>query len=166
MASFELLAIILTGLGLTASITYYAMVLRNQNKTRQAQLFMQVHSQWKDRAFIKGFYDMLNNWEWENIEDFWAKYGQNVNEEAFITAAEVCFHFEGVGQLLRDGLIDIDLVDSMYSTRAIDLWEKLYPIAKYLRAQAFGRPNPDYYKNFEYLYTTLKKRRETLSNVT
>jgi hypothetical protein len=30
MASFEFLAIILTGLGLTASITYYAMNLRNQ----------------------------------------------------------------------------------------------------------------------------------------
>ena len=164
MASFELLAIVLTGLGLAASVTYYAMVLRNQNKTRQAQLFMQVHSQWKDKAFIKGFYDMLNNWEFEDAEDFFNKYGQTANEEAFITAIEVVFHFEGVGQLLRDGLIDIELVDSMYSSRVIDIWEKFHPIMEYLRERAFGRQNPDYYKNFEYLYTTLKKRREKPTN--
>ena len=114
MASFELLAIVLTGLGLTASVTYYAMVLRNQNKTRQAQLFMQVHSQWKDRAFIKGFYNMLNDWEWEDIDDFRSKY--LANEQTFITGIEVVFHFEGVGQLLRDGLIDIEMVDSVFFT--------------------------------------------------
>ena len=89
MASFEFLAIILTGIGLMVSITYYAMVLRNHNQTRQAQLFMQVHSQWKDRNFIKGFYDALNNWEWDSVEDFWSKYGQDVNEEAFITGTEI-----------------------------------------------------------------------------
>ena len=164
MASCEFLAIILTGLGLTVSITYYTMVLRNQNKTRQAQLFMQVHSQWKDRAFIKGFYDILNNWEWEDVEDFWVKYGQVADEDAFITVIEVAWYFEGVGQLLRDGLIDIRLVDSMYSSRVIDLWEKFYPVAIYLREQGFGRENPDNYNNFEYLYTALKKRREKLSN--
>ena len=108
---------------------------------------------------------MLNIWEFEDAEDFFNKYGQTANEEAFITAIEVVFHFEGVGQLLRDGLIDIELVDSLYSSRVIDLWEKFLPLVNYLRTQAFGRPNPDYYKNFEYLYTTLKKRREKTSNL-
>ncbi len=42
MASFEVLAIIVSLLGLSASITYYATVLRNQNITRQAQLYMQL----------------------------------------------------------------------------------------------------------------------------
>ena len=53
MASFEFLAIILTGLGLTASISYYAMVLRNQNKTRQAQLFMQIYSVFASDDFFE-----------------------------------------------------------------------------------------------------------------
>ena len=38
MASFEFLAIILTGLGLSVSITYYAMNLKNQNETQQQSL--------------------------------------------------------------------------------------------------------------------------------
>lgn len=38
MASFEFIAIILTGFGLTASILYYSSILRNANKTRELQL--------------------------------------------------------------------------------------------------------------------------------
>ena len=38
----ETLAFILTGLGLTASIVYYASVLRNANTTRKTQLYMQL----------------------------------------------------------------------------------------------------------------------------
>ncbi len=63
----------------------------------------------------------------------------------------------------RAARIEIRLVDSMYSSRVIDFWEKMYPVTEYLREQAFGRPNPDYYENSEYLYTVLKKRREKLS---
>ena len=162
--TLQTIGILFTGISLTIAALYYTMTIRNQNRTRQAQLFMQVHSQWKDRAFIKGFYDIMNNWEWDDVEDFWVKYGQAANEDAFITIIEVAWYFEGVGQLLRDGLIDIRLVDSMYSSRVIDFWEKMLPVVHYLREQAFGRPNPDYYINFEYLYTALKKRREKLSN--
>jgi hypothetical protein len=50
MASFEFLAIIISVLGLAASITYYATILNNANKTqqqqletRQAQLYLTFH---------------------------------------------------------------------------------------------------------------------------
>ena len=52
MASLEFLAIVLTGLGLTVSIVYYATILRNANKaqqhateTREIQIFMQLMQQ-------------------------------------------------------------------------------------------------------------------------
>ncbi len=40
MASFEFLAVIVSLLGLSASITYYASILRNANKTRRTQMLM------------------------------------------------------------------------------------------------------------------------------
>ena len=58
MVSFEFLAVILTGLGLTASIVYYASILRNANKTqeiqletRQAQLYMEFYRDFKKKEF-------------------------------------------------------------------------------------------------------------------
>ena len=68
---------------------------------------------------------------------------------------EVGWYFDGVGQLLRDKLIDIRIVDTMYSDRVIRFWEKGYPIVMGLRELY---RNPDYYGNFEYLYREMKKR--------
>lgn len=149
------LSYIAAAIGVGMAAAYYVMNLRFQNRTRQAQLFMQIHARWGDRAFIKGFFDILNLWEWKDWDDFWAKYGQRSNEEAFITIVEIGWYFECVGQLLRDKLIDIRLVDAMYSDRVIRYWEKAIPIIVGLREQY---RNPDYYGNFEYLYKELKKR--------
>jgi hypothetical protein len=56
MVSFEFLAIILSVLGLSASIIYYASILRNANKTqqlqletRQAQMFMQLYDRFNQK---------------------------------------------------------------------------------------------------------------------
>jgi len=149
------LSYVAAAIGVCTAAAYYVMILRFQNKTRQAQLFMQIHAQWGDMAFLKGFYDILNRWHWKDWNDFWTKYGPVSNEEAFLTMTKVIWYFEGVGQLLRDGLIDINLVEAMYSDRVIQLWEKGYPIAMRLREHY---QNPDYYGNFEYLYKELKKR--------
>jgi len=156
VGSLQSLSYAAAAIGVCVATAYYVMTLRNQNRTRQAQLFMQIHEQWRNRNFIKRFYDALNNWEWEDEGDFWRRYGQGPNEEAFITVIELAWYFDGVGQLLRDGLIDIGLVYAMYSDRVIRLWEKFLPIIEGLRDQ-----NPEYYGNFEYLYEELKKRHVT-----
>ena len=64
MASFEFLAVILTGLGLTVSILYYTTVLQNANKTqqsqletRQAQLYMQVFQELNSEKRWKEYLD-------------------------------------------------------------------------------------------------------------
>ena len=57
------LSYVAAAIGVSTAAVYYVMNLRYQNRTRQAQLFMQVHARWADRAFIKGFYDILNIWE-------------------------------------------------------------------------------------------------------
>ena len=75
----------------------------------------------------------MNQWKWKDNADYWSKYGQNANEEAFVTSLEVLWYFEGVGQLLRDGLIDVGLVEAMYSDRVIRLMEKFRPIFEGLR---------------------------------
>ena len=40
MVSLEVVAILLSGISISASLFYYANVLQNANKTRQAQLYM------------------------------------------------------------------------------------------------------------------------------
>ena len=127
MASFELLAIILTGLGLTVSILYYTTILRNANKTRELQLQAQEHATETRQAQlfmqIRGNYDMdmiriryeLQNWEWDDYEDFMSKYGPDTNLESWSKLISVGQYFEDIGVLVKRGLIDPALVDDLLS---------------------------------------------------
>jgi hypothetical protein len=65
MVSLEIIALVLTGLSITASILYYTMNLRNANKTqqlalenRQAQLYMQLMNKDTSQEFQKLAYDI------------------------------------------------------------------------------------------------------------
>ena len=149
------LSYIAAAIGVFTAVVYYVMNLRNQNRTRQAQLFMQVHARWADRDFIKGFFNILNVWEWKDFDDWNSKYGQRNNEEAFLTFCEIMWYLDGVGLMVREGLIDISLVEAIYLDRIIKIWEKGYTLALGLREL---NRNPDYYGNFEYLYREMKNR--------
>jgi len=66
MASFEFLAIILTGLGLTVSILYYTFTLQNANKTqklqletRQTQVFMDLYKTMASKEFMMDLENIL-----------------------------------------------------------------------------------------------------------
>jgi len=87
MASFEFLAIILTGIGLSASITYYAMNLKNQNETqkqslenRKAQLLMNIYNKYTETELLQQQLDILAG-KWDGIDDFWDRHGPYKNPE-------------------------------------------------------------------------------------
>ena len=69
-------------LGVTISILYYAMVLRNSNRTRSAQLFMSLHSIMSDMEGMSAYLDTMYM-EWEDYADFERKYGSDTNPKAY-----------------------------------------------------------------------------------
>ena len=144
-------------LGVAIGFSYYILNLRNGRETRQAQLFMQIHNQWNNREFIRQFMEILNLWNWSDEDDFWKRYGQISNVEAYVSFITVLWYFESVGTLLKSRLINIKLVDALYSDRYVQFWEKFETILQGLR-EDFN--NPEYYKNSEYLYTRLKKHQQ------
>ena len=99
MASFEFLAIILTGLGLSVSITYYAMVLRNANKTRQTQLFMNLYTQIRSKEFVRDTRE-LSSWQWNDFSDFREKFGSRADKEANTLFHSTANFFDGIGVLV------------------------------------------------------------------
>ena len=165
MASFEFLAIILTGLGLTASITYYAMVLRNQNKTqlmqietRRANILMNLHSEWGKNEYQKASWTVMGL-TFKDYDDFINKYGltteySEVNQEIF----KVGWFFNGLGSLLHKGFASLDLVDELFGYMVIWLWEIMRPIIVESRTRY---NQPESLEWFEYLYNEIQTFRET-----
>ena len=120
MASFEFLAIILTGLGMTISLLYYTFTLQNANKTRQAALFMNIYNQTTTKEAQED-YMIIETIEMNSVQD-WNELKKN--PEIFKVLAWHFTYYEGIGVLLHEGLIDVGLVARMYSGNIIWFWEK------------------------------------------
>jgi len=159
MASFEFLAILLTGLGLTVSIVYYTSVLRNANKTqqmqletRQAQLFLNIFNVYASKQFQKDREALMALWKWTDYDDFMSKFGPEINPNDHAIWDSTITWLEGLGVLVKRGLIDPELVyDIMYGF-IINFWEKHLPIFTKFR-EMWG---PKMFEDLEALYDQME----------
>lgn len=151
MVSFEFLATILTGLGLSASITYYAMVLKNANKTRQTQLFMNLFTQIRSKDFVRDTRE-LSSWNWKNFEDFRRKYGSRADKDANTLFHSTANFFDGIGVLVEHREINPKLVEELMSSWIIWFWEKFGDIIIEYRKVSY----PQYLEKVEFLYNKIQ----------
>lgn len=80
--------------------------------------------------------------EWKNFDDYLKKYPSHAPLLSIQT------YFEGVGVLLKKGLIDVDLVYELMPTMVSTFWAKYEPIVK----EARERQNyPQLFRSVEYL---------------
>lgn len=152
MVDYQTISIVLTGIGMIIALTYYALQIRNQNRTRQAQLFMSVYNNHISIPTMTILVEMMWLWGWEDFDDFRAKYAYPNNIEAHVKWTHYFASLEGLGVLCKKGLIDPELVyDSQYAS-IIFVWEKFLPIIEEYRLRMNA---PHIYDDPEYLYTEL-----------
>jgi len=108
--------------------TYYILTLRNQNRTRQAQLFMQLHSQFNTSEFNKATDEIFFSWDWTDYDDFMRRYGPETNMDAWAFWGSVFEYFHGVGILVEQRLIDAHLIYELMSGPIMRYWQKVEPI--------------------------------------
>ena len=137
-------------LSIMVGIGYYILSLRNQDKERQAQLFMQLYNRFVDPEFLDHITEPWNR-EWDDIDYFRQKY---LDVEPRRNLNMLMNFFEAFGVLLKKGLIDGDLLYEQIPTNAYTLWEKYEPWAMWVREEA---NYPQYMRPWEYLANEMKK---------
>jgi len=55
------------------------------------------------------------------------KYGPNTSPEAWDIMASTTYFLEGIGMLMKKGLIDPEIVDDLMSGVIVSVWEKIEP---------------------------------------
>lgn len=143
--------------GVLLATVYYTVQIRNQTRMRQTDLLLRLYSQFNSLQFQEMWHRVLNreikDYDDRSIEDF-------VGGDAEATA--VGMFFEGIGILLKRGLIDIDLVDDMFTTPIKWTWEKMRDQTVIIRKV---RNQPEILEWFEYLYNKMQER-ERKSRIT
>lgn len=137
------------------------LALKSQEQTletRQAQLFMGIFQTYASKELQTDLEEMIHQWRWKDYEDYMVKYGpfQNVTENG--KHAAVFKLFDGIGTLVRHGLINPELAYDLTPGSTIAAWEKFLPIVTTWRTTYSA---PQIYRDFEFLYGEMVKIRDT-----
>jgi len=158
-------------IGILVGIIYYLFIMRNSQRnqeltlkaqehaleTRQAQLFMEIYNEYRNKEFQRNISSIYNIWEWEGYDDFQEKYGRSTNSEAYSSFASVNSYFEGMGLLVQRGYIDPQLVEDLLGGAIIRYWERIRPLTMERRER---RDWPELCEWFEHLYDVIKTIRD------
>jgi hypothetical protein len=153
MVDYQAISIAFAGISIGVAALYYALNIRHQRETRQTQLFMQIFDRLNDKESRKQFGEFIYVWEWKDFDDFWDKYGPERNIDDWASFNSFNAYYEGIGVMIKRGLIDPMFVDDIMSGEIIRVWEKFEPIAREWRR----RQNwPQAFEWNEYLYNEIK----------
>ena len=120
---------------------------------------MQLYEEKYDREGLEAFFQ-LTNWEWDDYDDYQQKYGPFTHPDQAALMESQTSYFEGLGILVQDGMVDINIVYRIAGRRINQLWYTFESVIKDIREMARG-PGPDYAESFEYLANEMIKiRRE------
>jgi hypothetical protein len=124
-------------------------------ETRQAQLLMQLYDRYNDAEFRKAVHAVLfQTWDQST---FIEQYPLIERYDQFAPTDIVISFFEGIGVLVRRGLVDIALIEDLLQVHTVATWDKMEPIIQGIR-RLVGDTRT--LRNFEYLYTTIKQREQ------
>jgi len=149
MVSITEVSAVVAAAGVLVGVIYYILNIRHQYKVRQTDLVMKLYSQFNSFGFQKVWYEVLKR-EAKDYYDYEKKYG-------WAEGTAVGLFFEGIGILLRRKLIDIELVDDMFTTPIKWTWEKMKDITLEWRKV---KNQPEILEWLEYLYNEMKKREQ------
>ena len=145
-------------LGVFMAAIYYVITLRDQQnnikttlETRQAQLFMGIYQTYVTKELHRDIEIVLNA-QFNDFEDWLSKYGPKSNPEEHAKFDSVISYMEGLGSLVKRGLIDPSYVVELLGL------EVLYTHQKYrLVMSGMRKANPTLYSDFDALYDSVRK---------
>jgi len=156
MINWQDISSAIPALALVVAFSYYVLIIRNANRTRQAQLFMQIYGVFNTEKFMNNITEIMS-WKWKDYDDFMKRYGPTTNPNAWQVFGSIAGYFEGIGILVNKRLIDISLVENLMSIHIIWFWNRIEPLSVEMR-ERLNAPQIDVWK--EYLYNEMTKREE------
>ena len=155
MVDVQTIGVLATATSVSLAAIYYIFQMREQNKNRQAQLFMQIYNHYLDK--ISDDEMDVQSIEYSGYDDFMEKYGWEKNPVLWRKFSRFLSYTEGMGTLVKRGLIDASLVYDINGGLVKWYWDKARPFwDEFAVRHRFSHVAPF----TEYLYDRLKPMHE------
>ena len=147
-------------LSVALALVYNAINVKNANmtqkmslETRQAQLFMNIYDTWTSK---ENQLDLEKMWCWDfrTFDEFFDKCGPETNPDDHAIWDCITSRLDGIGVLLKRGLIEPNLTYDLLYGSVIELWKRFIPVILEYRDR---NKAPEAWADLEYLYHEMVK---------
>jgi len=159
--SYQMVLSTLQTVGLLVGIFYYVTILRNAQKNRMIDMVFQRMQETNPdyHKMARSIAPMMSGWD--TVEEFYEKYNYEKTPELVIARTIYWNNLSSWGFLLREGAIKLDFINRLHAPWVIIRnWEKFESLFLDNRERM---DNPEYMKDFEFLYDAVKKRYPRIS---
>jgi hypothetical protein len=126
MVAFDTILNVIPILSLVVVLAYYSLQIRNQNKSRQAQVYLTLYNKWDEKQ--QKAHAALRAAEFSNIDEYLEKYGPDTNPEFQHHVGQLINFYEGIGVMVKEGFLSMRLVALSWAGAIRVFWEKFEPI--------------------------------------
>jgi hypothetical protein len=142
---------VIAAAGVLIGVVFTVLQLRDLVKTRQTDLIMRLYSRYGSEGFQKTW-EKLRQRDLRDFHDYREKYG-------IAEWVGVGTFFEGIGILLHRKLVDIGIVDDLFTAPLNMTWDKMKDSIVQAREEY---RQPTVFEWFEYLHNEMQKREQKL----
>lgn len=146
MVDVQTVSVAIASASVVAGVIYYVWQIRHQTKIRQTDLVMRLYSDFGRRDFLEANRRIM--------VDASRDYNAFLKEYGWTDVIQVGTFYEGIGVLLKRKLVDLELVDDLFSEPIRTLWGFMKPIIESDRKRL---NQPRIFESFEYLYNEMQK---------
>jgi hypothetical protein len=150
MVDLSTISTIVVTVSVVIGVVFTLLELRHLARTRRTDVIMRIYERFGSREWVENTMKVTGA-KFETFDNYRKKYG-------FTEVLQIAALFDGVGVLLEQDLIDIDLVDSLFGASVNLMWEATRPVIHGIRESG---NQPLLFSHFEYLYERLRTYKKT-----
>jgi len=116
---------------------------------------MQIYNRWTTKEMTSAYGLVRYKYTCKDLDEGLRKYGADVDTDAYSNLQILHNFYEGLSILVKRNLINIGMVEDLFSQRIVWHWERHKPAFVAVRERL---KDPTQYDSIEYLYNEMKKR--------
>ena len=149
MIDISTITAIVTTASIIVGVIFTLLEIRHFNKTRKTEIIMKIYERFGSKEIVEAM-NRVGASKFDNFENYNKKYGVT-------DITEIAVLFDGIGVLLEQNLIDVNMVDQLFGTTIYLLWNRMEPVIKAMRE---GLNEPSFFAHFENLISRLNVHRK------
>jgi hypothetical protein len=141
MVDVTTVSAVIAAISVVVGVIVTTIQISHMAKTRRTEVVMRLYEQFQSTEMLEAVDRSSNLDKFENFDQFKKEYG-------LLDVERIGAFFEGIGALLEQDLIDIELLDDLLGPAMERAWESTKPVI-YAMRESLG--NPYIFTHFEYL---------------